>query len=569
MHSTAWLIATELKVVVSHSPSTSEALKHRQVIPRWLSPREAAEHESAPADPARPTHASSSKHWMEIVRENFRRAPSAHTATELVETAFALGLDAHSEIRGFKSLHEVALSATSGHPAAFGVSSGNQGEQLAEINATARREIHNLKSRASAYPRQPFVWSELARHYLSLGHYHKATTAMTCARALAPRSVYLARSAARLYTQIDEPEHALEILRNNSKTSTNPWLLSAEVAISSKADLPSKLVKKAVEMLGEKGHSPRNLTELAAAVGTLEHLNGKHKRAKLLFAQCLLDPTANALAQAQWASEQDHKIQIPVKAWESETSFEARALAARLQRNWSESQAMAIRWLRDEPFDFRASTLGSYYSFVPDLTGLAVEIATTGLVAAKGNPLLLNNRAVAKAFLGDLDGAFSDLSQAIRSDSSDPHYIATLGLIAYRGGNAALGSELYAEAAAWFAGKKDKFSTTMASLHWIREEARMGSVGVADELEAMKKLVIRWHNPETAPEIFGLLDLIEFEISNYTACPIRAGLVPSVIPADELKGLSRAFQVPSAARQLARRSIELREKPIAQADWRK
>ena len=64
-------------------------------------------------------------------------------------------------------------------------------------------------------------------------------------------------------------------------------------------------------MVKDGGFSPLQVSELASAVGTAElKANGPLRQIRTMFAASLEDPTANSIAQAEWAYRNDDEIAV-------------------------------------------------------------------------------------------------------------------------------------------------------------------------------------------------------------------------------------------------------------------
>lgn len=116
------------------------------------------------------------------------------------------------------------------------------------------------------------------------------------------------RAAARFYISEDAPEIALRLLVNTPMTRHDPWLMAAEVATAQLAGRGSKFFKHGKSMLDNPSFRLVNLSELAAAVGTVELEDGRRKDAKRRFEMAMLDPTENALAQVKWAEDKSNSL---------------------------------------------------------------------------------------------------------------------------------------------------------------------------------------------------------------------------------------------------------------------
>jgi len=63
----------------------------------------------------------------------------------------------------------------------------------------------------------------------------------------------------------------------------DPWLMAAEIAVATVAELPAKMVTLARAALVGRRHDPYHLGEVASALATLEANAGNNKAARKLF----------------------------------------------------------------------------------------------------------------------------------------------------------------------------------------------------------------------------------------------------------------------------------------------
>ena len=501
-------------------------MSFRQVIPRWRSPTDALTEvlQHRVASPAPPSQLA--EHWLAEATQRHQSTPDLQSARELAEISTMMGSDSPLIVQHprHELLADVAPSLN---------------EALTEIDYSAptaeemASNIRRARENIRRYEQQPFAWAELARAHISMGHAKKAKRAMLAALGGAPRNSYLLRAAARFFTLLDkpEPDRALWLLRKHGALEKHPHLLSAEIAIASSENIPTKHARLAEEVLVDKRFSPQQLAELAAAVGTVEHQNGKHKRAKARFAQSLINPTENSLAQAYWASQQDSKIIIPDRAWDIPRPHEANAWSYRETHDYTSVVKECTAWIRDQPFEITPALLGSYYCTVPSLVSVAEAIATAGLIAHPRSVGLLNNRAVARIYMGDLTNGLTDIKRAVLEAPNDPHLIATLGLYAFRSGNIEEGRRAYLESALWFKDKRDLASPLLSILHWIREELRIGASIGAEALAELRPHVDKLARTPRGPDVKMIFDLVSQE---------AAAPAPIVQP---LASLGAAFQL--------------------------
>lgn len=473
----------------------ANALDDRKVLPRWRAPSESIDELVAVHVPES-TRARSG--WIEKLTLEFESSPSAATGRELIESAFVLGKQLAPNIR--QKIGEAGGAATSFSRKQNVTSSTTSAALVLQAKIRETRSI--LKNE----PSQPLAWTELARHHLSKGNTDKATKAMQCALSLAPENRYVLRSATRFFELIGDPEQALHALKRSGRLPIDPWLLSADIALN--GDQRSNSLKIGMRMLSGEIGSPRSLTELAAAVGTVEHNNGRHKSAKKMIAQSLLDPNENSIAQAIYISQQDNKIKLSDEILNRPLTYEARARRHFADAAWKESMQQSLRWLRDEPFDSRPALLGSALSFDRRLTQEAYDIATEGLSCVPNNALLLNNRAVAGAYLGKMRQALTDIVQALKFNPDRPYLLATFGLVAYRCNMIDVGARAYGQAIALLIKQKDSEAVIRAYLFWLREAVRVGQLNGIEEMAVARRVVEKLPNRDVANEMNGLVGAV-------------------------------------------------------------
>ncbi|WP_152982531.1 tetratricopeptide repeat protein [Stenotrophomonas humi] len=475
---------------------------------------------------------------MERLRAQYENAPSTQAATELEEAAFILGKELSSDDQEI-----VSKSARS----TLGPSDFDPVRQPGIDRMVA---IRMLRARVSFSPNQPLAWTELARHHLASGNQAKASDAMSCAVQLAPNNRYVLRSAARFYSRSEDGlDRALWLLRKSPRTSRDPWLLAAEIASADMAERPSPFVKLAKSMLDTKRSGPRHYSELAAAVGTLEHESGRHKKAKQLMVQALVDPTGNSLAQAVYLSQSDKRIVVPAQFELSQGDFEANARAYYAEGRFELSLSAAFAWLHDEPFDVKPALLGSFLSFDDSLAGGAERIATLGLQSSPHHSSLHNNRAVARAYLGDLPGALDDVKNSNRGGRQEPSHLATLGLLGYRMGLEQFGEECYTKAIAWFSSIGDMLSCYRACLYWSRERGRLGDPNVVSDLAFLKDRISRLPLDQQESDLFALISAVDREMGRTQIQPLWPA--PDMAMPSALDTIRASFRLPDAAARKA------------------
>jgi tetratricopeptide (TPR) repeat protein len=506
--------------------------------------------------------------WIRHLTASFEQVPTPNTANELYETALLYG---HADdlpptvAKLSKRLRDV-VAPPNVTPWHYGAAPEQAPFVLSDTvdvhDDAARLQIHRLRRLLAANPDRPFCWSELARHFLVVAEQKKAIRCMQAALQLAKRNRYLYRAATRLFVHIQDADRALRLLRSEPEVTRDPWLLAAEIATSSVVGKRSRFLDVAKQLMTSSHFKEDQVSELAAAVGTVELDHGTTKRARSLFNRSLIAPTENSLAQAQWAVEQDTKIVIPAAAWQTPASYEAKAFAARRARDWKNALQACAAWFADEPFSHRPAMMGSYLGcFHPKHQAVAEQFATAGLRCDSANIGLLNNRAVARVYLGKTEEAYADLRAALERGPArdDAHLMATLGLIAFRSGMPTLGREYYGLSIAWFLQSKDLGAVASAILYRLREEIRIDrsaipqSIVIAQRI-AKSPMVMR------QPELIGMTELVIEEAQGAASTSLAPNDRP-VAPAssNEFSHQASLFHVPEKAKQLASRHADFAE----------
>jgi len=527
-----------------------DAMLHaRTIVPRWKSPHSAVEGLHFDKARLRP-RARIGDAWIQRLSKRYGQFPSPHLANELYETASLYGLigDLPNAVLQQAADHRGSTSVRAKPPEIYdGISSQRESNSVEVHEQASRAEIHRLRRILARNSDRPLCWSELARHYLIVAEQGKAIRSMQVALQLAKANRYLYRAATRLFVHVHEPERALSLLHSAAAIRTDPALLAAEIAASSTIKRNSRFIGVAQGLLASDHFTSGQLSELAAAVGTVELINGATKRARQRFHESLVAPTENSLAQAQWATEQDRKIVIPAAAWTTPDSHEALALARRQDRDWATVLRFCAAWLAEEPFSSRAAMMGSFVGFRPEHNAAAEQFASAGLRCDSGHVGLLNNRAVARAYLGRTSEAYSDVREATRHDTgrNSAALLATLGLIAFRSGMPDLGREFYERSIAWLTASKDHTSVARALIYLAREEIRSDPARTASSIELAHR-VAKSQYAYRQPEILGMSELVieeaERAASTERTFPANEAGLPA--SADDFRHQAALFRTP-------------------------
>jgi tetratricopeptide (TPR) repeat protein len=444
---------------------------------------------------------------QELVAERareWRDSPTIWHAADLLNSALTIGQEGK-----FKDAAEFILSAKKNAPDglialathAMGAQKTITPPQKPEDEDQIRRSIHFLRKRLREEPRNSICSVELARMYVLIGQYEKAEHAMQIACALDPQNRYIIRCASRLFVHGGNADVPLSLMRNSPATARDPWLLAAEISVSSAMKRPSLFVKRGKQVLEDASFTDFAKTELTSAVATLEMENGSAKRARQMFNASLTAPTENSVAQAQWASKYLPSIEISEENLSVPRSFEANALKFSNQGQWELALEAAQCWLADQPFSSRPAVMASYLSSsMLERYRQSIEILRRSLIANPRNPELTNNLAFAMANDGNVDeaaGILSTIDVAQVSGLPTITLSATKGLVLFRIGLIEIGRSQYQAAIERARGLGAEKYRILAALHLAMEEIRAET----DEAQRSTKEALASVPDEAEPDV--------------------------------------------------------------------
>lgn len=358
-------------------------------------------------------------------------------------------------------------------------------------------KIKQTKNLIAKYPFNSISYVELSRYYSILGQEKKSIESMQTALHLASDNRFILRSASRLFAHVnyDDNEYldyVLKKLRKSSLTKKDPWLLSAEISLSTLRGRSSNLIKNGIQLINSKNNSPFSYSELASAIGTEELLSGSHKKSKLLFNQALISPNDNSLAQIEWASTKDSRIKVDSSSLNIKMNHEALALENYQEGEYGKAVSNATKWLKDMPFSKRPVMFGSNIAttILKD-NNKSISILKTGLISHPNDPQIINNLAYAYALENKPDIALTELNKLKETNyerTTQACLIATKGLAQFRKGLPELGRENYLRAMEITKEINNKELNWIAILNYAREEIKTKSIYVNDVMSAVSKI---------------------------------------------------------------------------------
>jgi tetratricopeptide (TPR) repeat protein len=506
---------------------------HRQVVPRWRPFREAlAMNELASGGVAQSPGIDGSE-FLKEREKDWLESKAMPFAVDLVSAATVLGKTETSSKAAEFILENGDHATETARRLARGLLGIKEAQSFVSAQQTRMQIIQGakeLKAKRISQPRNAFVWADLARLYVLLGQNEPARKALNVALKLAPTERFVLRCSARFLHHIKEHEEALDLLRNNSRTSYDPWLMAAEIAAAAVAEKTPRFAKIGRQFLNKSDVGPFHTSELASALASLEMGAGSNRNANKLFRLSMKQPTDNALAQAVWASKRTGLGQVNPEVLEEARATEALTLNEFNQGNWEKVISHADRWAQEEGFSARpplvASTTAS--SFL-DKHELAGAIAQRGLETNPGHPLLINNAAFAQILQGKPQKALFMLAALWAADSNSFKktericLLATTGLACFRLGNQKQGRKYYEMAIEAANGPDNEVLRTVAALYLAREESLRGQKEAFRDFkrayEAAQKLQ-QTHVPALAKHLARDVELaaarvgVQFEIRN-------------------------------------------------------
>lgn len=348
-------------------------------------------------------------------------------------------------------------------------------EQLSDfehLEAMIGSMIKNLRVCINHNMNNSISWIELARLYLIVGKELAAERCILVGVQLAPHNRYVSRTAARFFAHIGDYKKAKKILKTNMAFNADPWLVSADIGISSLQNKSSNNIKKARELAGSNNYSSYELNELFAALATEELTAGSIKNSRRLFNQSLITPNDNTLAQAVWANRHISDLNLYQNSFDKVPNvYEAKAYQHYNAKQWGQTMSNTLKWFIDQPFSRDPASFGSFIACsVLERFDEAIKLCRYGLKATPNDFTLTNNLAFSLLKINDVSGAHS-VFQKIHADSLDDQqrivYLATRGLLMYKLGLPQYGAQLYNESGGLASKTKNKKLQLLSEFHHL------------------------------------------------------------------------------------------------------
>ena len=268
--------------------------EHRQMVPRWRDtqasygadelrfelPRESFEVVQALSGGQERLLSESSVAWLENQQLGYaldllstaRIAGHPEVARDAAEFVLDHGTD--STPAALASAREVlGLDKLEGR--IFGTL--EQPQRVVGLQTSLRDRVRQLRGQLAGFPHSPLHWLNLAWTQTALVDLHKAERSLRTALGLALQHRLLLRAATRYFVHQHDFEQVAYLLRTRADLIHDPWLISAEIATSALLEQRSPRIRAARGLLERNHLSPFQLSEVAAALGTLEFCEGNSK----------------------------------------------------------------------------------------------------------------------------------------------------------------------------------------------------------------------------------------------------------------------------------------------------
>ncbi|MFC4725281.1 tetratricopeptide repeat protein [Glycocaulis abyssi] len=362
-------------------------------------------------------------------------------------------------------------------------------------NNLVEYNIKALKNLIQESPRSPLFYIEKARNHYLLGQDSSAKADLQVALGLAPYSRQILRPFTRFAAHHSEDlmEEALHRLRHAPTLRFDPWLMSAEISLSSRLGVAPEMTGAARKMADSREISARSLTELRAAVGTFDLVDKQKRKGKRYLRSSIVGANGNSISQYAWAYQNgliipDEDGIVENFSRDHEASF---YLAVR-EKRWNDALSCLKEWRSFEPTSNYIASTGSYIasSICGNYTA-GLEFCEHYLQYYPDDKGILNNKVVALCHLGRVEEAKPlFIRSQYHSDIQRENIIsmATAGLIHYRAGNPELGGEMYKKSVDSAIKQKQKMQAVRASIHWLYEETRACGVMLSYLNETLDKI---------------------------------------------------------------------------------
>jgi hypothetical protein len=470
--------------------SASVNNQKRNVIPRWrdfeqtLSLGELSSIEQK--SNVKFNFINSPDHQQKII--DWKSNKTVSNAIELLNSSFVVDdNDNSSEVAQFLSQRNIvtsspikSLSSKLLNDTTL-ISIDEQAPDFENFDSIIKVKIQNARRSISYNQNNPISWIELARLYLIIGKEYAAERCILVAIHLSSDNRYVSRISSRFFTHIGDFKKAKQILKLNKSFNVDPWLISADIGISSLQNKSSFNIKKGVELINSKNYSPFQLNELLSALATVELYSGSINNSRKLFNQSLIKPNDNTLAQAVWAKKLINNLNLTQSTFEKVPNvYEAKTYFYFYSNLWNQSFSNVLQWFIDQPFSRDPAGFGSFIaSSVLGKYDEGIKLCIYGLKATPNDFILMNNLAYCYLKKDEITHAqvvINKIHYEGLTEREKVIYNATKGLLMYKFGKNEAGDILYKLSSQLADKIKDKNLKLLADFNHLAIQLEMENI---------------------------------------------------------------------------------------------
>ncbi len=463
--------------------------EERLLLPEWTKSIDSLK--SPEIKPFKNGYVSSLHDNTDHLYEIFAHDKNLGAAIELLNVAFIENREAEARVAARYIVQGFDLPPQILHFAKFILKGGKHDNAHSENHKPI---ISVLRNWLTDNPKDALSWLDLARAYVSIGKINSAEKAIMTGVNLLPTHRWVVRVASRFYVNNGQSDKAHNLLNKHPMLKEDPWLLSAEIAVSESFNRPLKMVSHARKIIESQRFTPMHLTELESSIATLELSNGALKKARKLYVSSLRKPNDNSLAQAKWA-ERNANISNLVNSemlFSHQGAYEAKMWEKYYNYDLPSAINFGIKWFEDESYSVQPAIMITYLLSVLDNYELCLEYALKGLNINRHDETLILNKLFSEICLLGNDSKNIDFDAikeceetlkniaSISDENTVAHANANLGLLHYRTNRFELGKEYYGIACDLFAKSKNA-SGVVAYMNHFRETV-LSEVPWSDEV---------------------------------------------------------------------------------------
>lgn len=343
--------------------------------------------------------------------------------------------------------------------------------------STNKKDIYNvisrIKNQLNKYPNDALSWMDLAFYYSSIGQDQQALNSVNIGCHLAPQNPFMIRAKSRFLLHMKGPTLAAKYLSRTDASNSHPLVAAAKLSIEAAFGVGSINPKKIKSLIENNKSQPHLISELAAAYGTLEIMNGANRKGKKYVEESLIFPSENTLSQCVWLKNKAG-IDIDSKLMGEQRSTEGEVTEAYIAKNFSLCREKLIELHAFQPFSDNPIVSAGYVCLTAlDDYDFVIEMSEGRIPLSNMSFMELNNLVVAYLMKGS--GARSGALMNVLFDKAmqdKESFISTLGattgLFLMLNGFVDEGCNLYENVLSKFKRLKDDRQLALANFFYSR-----------------------------------------------------------------------------------------------------